>query len=39
MNVEQVLSHPPRVLTQAQREAYFEQGYLCGPAHIFETMS
>lgn len=29
MNVEQVLSHPPRVLTQAQREAYFEQGYLC----------
>lgn len=29
MNIEQVLAHPPRVLSQAQREAYFEQGYLC----------
>jgi hypothetical protein len=25
---EEVLSYPPRVLTQAQRESYFEDGYL-----------
>ncbi len=28
MTPEQVLSHPPRVLTQEQREFYFEHGYL-----------
>jgi ectoine hydroxylase len=28
MTPEQILCHPPRVLTQAQREAYFENGYL-----------
>ncbi len=28
MTPEQILSHPPRVLTQAQREFYFENGYL-----------
>lgn len=28
MTPEQILSHPPRVLTQAQRESYFETGYL-----------
>ena len=28
MTPEDVLSHPPRVLTQAQREFYFEEGYL-----------
>jgi ectoine hydroxylase len=28
MMPEQILSHPPLVLTQAQREAYFESGYL-----------
>lgn len=28
MTPEQVLSHPARVLTQAQRESYFEKGYL-----------
>ncbi|MCY3911971.1 MAG: phytanoyl-CoA dioxygenase family protein [Chloroflexi bacterium] len=28
MTPEQILSHPPRVLTQAQRESYFEKGYL-----------
>ncbi len=28
MTPEKVLSHPPRVLTQAQREHYFEFGYL-----------
>src|SRR3546814_4368068 len=28
MTPEQVLSHTPIVLTQAQREFYFEQGYL-----------
>lgn len=28
MTPEQVLSHPPRVLTQKQRESYFSEGYL-----------
>jgi ectoine hydroxylase len=28
MTPEQILSHPARVLTQAQRESYFENGYL-----------
>jgi len=28
MTPEQILSHPPRVLTQAQRESYFEKGYV-----------
>ena len=28
MTPEEVLSHPPRVLSQAQRESYFEHGYL-----------
>ncbi|HEX6978124.1 MAG TPA: phytanoyl-CoA dioxygenase family protein [Alphaproteobacteria bacterium] len=28
MTPEQILSHPPRVLTQAQREFYFENGYI-----------
>jgi ectoine hydroxylase-related dioxygenase (phytanoyl-CoA dioxygenase family) len=28
MTPEQVLSHPPRVLTQAQREHYFREGYI-----------
>jgi len=28
MTPEQVLSHTPRVLTQAQREFYFSEGYL-----------
>ena len=28
MTPEEVLSHPPRVLTQAQRECYFGEGYL-----------
>jgi len=37
MNVEQVLAHPPRVLSQAQREAYFEQGYLCIEGLISEA--
>ncbi len=31
MTPEQVLSHPPRVLTQAQREFYFSEGYLLLP--------
>lgn len=29
MTPEQILSHPARVLSQAEREAYFERGYLC----------
>ena len=28
MTPEQILSYPPRVLTQAQRESYFEKGYV-----------
>ncbi len=28
MTPEEVLSHPPRVFSQAQRESYFENGYL-----------
>ena len=28
MTPQDILSHPPRVLTQAQREHYFEQGYV-----------
>ncbi len=28
MTPEQILSHPPRILTQAQREHYFEHGYV-----------
>ena len=28
MTPEEVISHPPRILTQAQRESYFEDGYL-----------
>ena len=31
MTPEQVLSHAPRVLTQAQREFYFSEGYLLLP--------
>jgi hypothetical protein len=29
MTPEQVLAIPPRVLTQAQREFYFSEGYSC----------
>jgi len=29
MTPEQILSYPPRALTQAQREHYFEHGYVC----------
>ena len=28
MTPEQVLAHPPRVLTQEQRESYFDRGYV-----------
>ncbi len=28
MTPEEILSHPPRILTQAQREHYFEYGYV-----------
>ena len=28
MTPDEILSHPPRVLTQAQREQYFEQGFV-----------
>jgi len=29
MTPEQILAHKPRVLSQAQREAYFDNGYIC----------
>ena len=28
MTPEQILAEPPRVLTQDQRESYFENGYV-----------
>tara|TARA_B110000444_G_C18700207_1_gene528597 strand:+ start:763 stop:894 length:132 start_codon:yes stop_codon:yes gene_type:complete len=28
MKAEDILKHPARVLTQAQRECYFEHGYV-----------
>lgn len=34
MTPEQILSHPARVLTEAQRRAYFETGYLAAPGVI-----
>ncbi|MFN0042270.1 MAG: phytanoyl-CoA dioxygenase family protein [Alphaproteobacteria bacterium] len=34
MTPDQILSHPPRVLTQAQRERYFETGYLLLPGIV-----
>ena len=34
MTPEQILAIPPRVLTQAQREAYFNNGYILLPAII-----
>jgi ectoine hydroxylase len=34
MTPDQILSHAPRVLTQAQREAYFRDGYLAVPGLI-----
>ena len=34
MTPEQILAIPPRVLTQAQREAYFNDGYILLPAII-----
>jgi hypothetical protein len=34
MTPQDILRHPPRVLTQAQREAYFETGYLAAPSLI-----
>lgn len=34
MTPERILAHRPRVLTQAQREFFFDEGYLCLPAII-----
>ena len=36
MRTEQILSHEPRVLTQAQRESYFADGYVVVEALISE---
>jgi ectoine hydroxylase len=37
MTPEQILQIPPKVLTQAQREFYFNEGYLCLERAIDET--
>lgn len=37
MRPELILAHPPRVLTQAQRERYFETGFLAADGLIPET--
>ena len=34
MKAEDVLSRPPRILSQEQRESYFEKGYVDVPAVI-----
>ena len=34
MSPEQILAHPAKVLTQAQREAYFDHGYVLLPAFL-----
>lgn len=34
MTPEEILSHPPQVLSQRQREHYFETGYLLLPAFV-----
>ncbi len=36
MTPEEILSHPPRVLSQRQRESYFETGYLLLPEFVSE---
>ena len=42
MTPDQILSHPPRVLTQRQRESYFENGYVLAeevvPANLLERV-
>jgi ectoine hydroxylase-related dioxygenase (phytanoyl-CoA dioxygenase family) len=35
---EQILSHPPRVLTQAQRESYFANGYVLAERVVPEAL-
>jgi len=37
MKPEDVLAHPPIVLTDAQRRQYFDQGYLLVPDHVPEA--
>ena len=34
MTPDQVLSHPPNILTSRQRESFFAQGYLCLPEFV-----
>jgi len=36
MTPEDILSHPPRVLTQAQREHFFREGYVLAENVISE---
>jgi ectoine hydroxylase len=38
MTPEEILSHPARVLTQAQRESYFEKGYVLAESVIPENL-
>ena len=37
MKPEQILTHPPRILSQIQREQYFEQGYLVLDSFVDKT--
>lgn len=37
MTPEQILAHKPRILSQAQRESYFDNGYICLERIIPET--
>ncbi len=34
MTPEEILSHPPRVLSEVQRETYFEDGGICVPSLV-----
>ena len=38
MTPEEILSHPPLLLSQAQRESYFERGYLLAERVIPDAM-
>jgi len=38
MTPEEILSHPARVLTQAQRESYFEKGYVLAERVVPESL-
>ena len=39
MQPEDVLAHPPMVLTEAQRAAYFSDGFLVLPDYVPDAMA